>query len=89
MALLTTVGCELLSSAVQLWLRWGQPTASLELLAGLLLFASVVVGLLSLGLLGLVQWLRQTRLSAGAVAFSLVVSAAPVALVLARWWAAG
>ena len=81
MALLTTLGCELLSSAVRAWLRWGQATPALEVLAGLLLFASV--------LLGLVQWLRRTPLSTGAVTFSLLVSAAPAVLVLARWWAAG
>lgn len=89
MSLLTTLGCELLTSAVHLWLRWGQATPALELLAGLLLFASVVVGLLAVALLGLVQWLRRMPLSTGAVTFSLSVSAAPAVLVLARWWVAG
>ena len=82
LTVVTALLCELGTMATN-WYVWFRPEAErVDVLARLLMFAALVIGLISLGLLLLVLRRRQQPPPRGIVAFAAVVGAAPLVAIL-------
>lgn len=72
------LACEIVALFVLGYLRWAAPgPGKLQVFAGLLLFASLTLGIVLLGLTFLVLKVRQTRPPAALVRSSLVIAGVP------------
>jgi hypothetical protein len=84
LAVFTTLLCEL-GSAVAVVLR--DAAGPLALLGAYLLFAALVIGLVSLLLTGVVLRIRSQAPPTAITVFALVVGAAPLVILLMQWLA--
>lgn len=84
LAILTSLICNLGSIAAHVAVRFWPQAAGLQLLAGLLLFGAVVVGLFTLLLTPLIQRARRTPAPKQLVAFGVLFAIAPLAALLLR-----
>lgn len=82
MSVMMAAVCEIGAIATRAYLRFRPGVVTIELFAGTLLFASVVVGTLSLVLLAAVLHLRPQAPPPSILAFGLVVGVAPLIAVL-------
>ncbi len=85
LSLVTTVAVELAAALVQLAVRRWPESARLQLLAGLLWFSAVVLGLGSTALLAVVCRVRRLPPSREAIGVSLLVCLAPPLFVVVRF----
>ncbi len=86
LSVMTTLLCELGLIAVRGYLLLAtDESPKIELLAGMLLFASVVVGLISLALAAAVVRGRRVPPPTGVLVISLVIGSLPLATVLINW----
>jgi hypothetical protein len=84
LSVFTTLVCELSAVAATWYLRSHPQAVRIEVLASILVFASLVIGMLSLVLMAVVFRFRSTRPPHGISVFALVVGAAPGLLLLLR-----
>jgi hypothetical protein len=80
----TTLVCELMAVGATWYLRADPTALRMQALAGTLAFASLVIGLMSLALMGVVWSLSRVRPPTGISVFALVVGAAPGLLLLLK-----
>ncbi len=84
LTVMTTLVCEVAYFIAMLILRRQADLQWLALLAGVLMFAALVVGLTSVGLLVLVHRLRKSQPPTPIVACSLFIGLTPVLVAIAR-----
>ena len=85
LSVVTAFACEIVAALASLVLRYFAPEAAmLNLFVGFMLFAALVVGIISLVLLPLVLWKRSVTPPRGVIVFALVAGSAPLAIVLFR-----
>lgn len=84
LSVFTTLVCELSAVAATWYLRSNPEAVSITALASTLIFAALVIGLLSLVLMAIVWKMRRVRPPSGISVFSLVVGAAPGLLLILR-----
>ena len=83
LCLITTLVCEIAAAATQLYVLWIDTAAkNLGIFSGLVQFAAVVFGLLTLVGYPLVRKVRRDPVPRSIVVFALGVGLAPVAIVL-------
>ena len=82
MTVVTVLVCELGTVAATWYVRLRPESERIAILAGLLMFAALVIGLMSLGLLVLVLRRRRVPPPQGIVVFAAVVGAAPLVALL-------
>jgi hypothetical protein len=84
LTVMTTLVCEVGYFVVTMISSWQGDVQWLELLAGVLMFAALIVGLASVALLVLVHRMRKSPPPMPIVAFSLLVGLTPVLVAIAR-----
>lgn len=84
MTVVTALVCELGIAATTWYVRLRPEAERIAILAGLLMFAALVIGLMSLGLLVLVLRRRRVPPPRGIIVFAAVVGAAPLVALLLR-----
>jgi membrane protein YdbS with pleckstrin-like domain len=84
LAVFTTLVCELSAVAATWYVQANPLSTRMALLASILIFAALIVGLMSLALMAVVWKLRAIRPPNGISVFALVVGAAPGLLLLLR-----
>lgn len=84
LTVMTTLVCEVGYFVVMMLLSSQPDMQWLELLAGVLMFAALVIGLASLGLLLLVRRMRKSPPPTPIVAFSLLVGLVPIVVAITR-----
>ena len=84
-AVLSTLACELIGVAARLYARVAADARAAELLAGLMLLAALVFGLVSLALIPLVYRARRVPPPRGVTLMALVIGAIPLIVSLLRW----
>src|SRR5690606_13541250 len=77
LAVFTTLVCELSTVGATWYLQAHSQATSISVLASVLMFASLVIGLLSLALMAVVWQIRTVRPPIGISVFALVVGVAP------------
>lgn len=78
LTVMMTTLCEVAAFALGVWLRQWPAGANLELLRGILLFAAVVLGLVTLVLTLLVRRIRRVPPPPGVTLFAVVVAVVPL-----------
>jgi hypothetical protein len=85
LSVMTALVCELGFVGARAYLLLVDPkTATIQALAAMLLFAALVIGLVSLGLMVLVVRMRRVTPPRGILVFAAVVSLVPIAAMLVR-----
>lgn len=84
LTVLTALACQLGFLAIRLAAAWSWRSTTFDVLAGILLFAAVVVGFISLLLSGVVVKSRSEATPRPVLVFSLIVGAAPLVMVVAQ-----
>ena len=84
MTVVTALICELGTVASTWYVRLRPESERIAILAGVLMFAALVIGLMSLGLLVSVVRRRQVPPPLGIIVFATVVGAAPLLAMLLR-----
>ena len=78
LTVLNTFACELGAVATR-WYAWtNAPSPTLLMISGVLLFAALVVGLISLAILFVVLKIRKTRPPLGVIVFAVFVGVMPM-----------
>ena len=79
LATITTLVCEIMTVLARAYVTWVDPEAlAMQVLAGLLLFAALVLGTIALGLGVVVTSQRKHRPPRPVIVFALVVAIAPM-----------
>ena len=84
LTVMTTLGCEVGYFVVTMISNWRVDAKWLELLAGVLMFAALVTGLMSVGMLFAVRRMRKIPPPTPIVIFSVIVGVTPILLAIAR-----
>ena len=84
LTVMTTLACEVGYFVVTMISNWRVDAKWLELLAGVLMFAALVTGLMSVGMLFAVRRMRKIPPPTPIVIFSVIVGVTPILLAIAR-----
>ena len=85
LSVVTALACEMVAALAALYLKAVDSTAvTLGVFAGFMLFAALVIGIVSLVMLPLVLWKRSVPPPRGVTALAIVAGAAPLVVVLLR-----
>lgn len=78
LAVFTTLACEIAAAVLRLaFAHWFNEAPGLAMFAGVMFFAALVLGAVSMLLLGAVLWIRKQPVPRGVLVFATVVSLAP------------
>ena len=88
LSVMTALVCNVGAALSRLYVLWQPEQELAAMFSGLVFFAAIIVGLISLALLPIVLKLRRDPPPRGFVVFAIVVAVAPLAMVLVQWLSA-